>query len=577
MMAIGDGARNNQSPQGELDALRAALDNAGALIFSKDKHYRYTYANQRFCELVGATFENVVGHTADEFFDTATATLIHEHDAKVLASGQSIQQRETRFFKNSGARHRFLTIKTPTTGPQGEIVGVSGVSIDVTESEQFEKALKEKQQLLDAILNNVDGYVYIKNPERRYIYVNQASAALFQRTPEQVVGLRDSELLPPDVIQDIRASDDLVFSTGMRTTTEQRLPAPDGKLRHYWSKKMLLRRPDQPDCLLGFATDITELKGAQAARLHSEARFRTLFDASRDAVVVIRQGRFIDGNRAALDILGVESLDALCLLHPWDVSPAAQPCGTASETLACEYMATALRRGHMRVEWMLRRRDHGAEFPADIVLSAMDLDGEPTLLASIRDLTDRKRYEAKIHQLAFYDALTGLPNRRLFFDRLSQAVTQSRRSGRHGAVIYLDLDNFKPVNDQHGHRAGDLLLQEVARRLASCLREEDTVARLGGDEFVALLVNVAPTYETTRSYVCEVAERIRDTLALPYVLALGDEGETEQRVEHRCSASLGVTLLPPEESNMEAILKLADRAMYQAKDAGRNQIRFAAQ
>jgi GGDEF domain-containing protein len=140
-----------------------------------------------------------------------------------------------------------------------------------------------------------------------------------------------------------------------------------------------------------------------------------------------------------------------------------------------------------------RRHDNGAEVPVDVVLSAMDLDGEPTLLASIRDITDRKLYEAKIHQLAFYDALTGLPNRRLFFDRLAQAVAQSRRSGRHGAVIYLDLDNFKPVNDRHGHRAGDLLLQEAARRLAHCLREEDTVARLGGDEFVALLVNVAPT------------------------------------------------------------------------------------
>ncbi|MCK6396717.1 sensor domain-containing diguanylate cyclase, partial [Zoogloea sp.] len=224
----------------------------------------------------------------------------------------------------------------------------------------------------------------------------------------------------------------------------------------------------------------------------------------------------------ALEILGVNNLDALCQLHPWDVSPAEQPCGTASEVLATEYMATALHLGHLRVEWMLRRRDNGLETPADIVLSAMDLDGEPTLLASVRDLTDRKRYEAKIHQLAFYDALTGLPNRRLFFDRLSQAVTQSRRSGRHGAVIYLDLDNFKPVNDHHGHRAGDLLLQEVARRLAHCLREEDTVARLGGDEFVALLVSVAPDYETTRAYVCEVAERIRDTLAQPYLLALGD-------------------------------------------------------
>ena len=576
-MAIRDKAHRNHSSQSELDALRAALYNVGALIFSKDSHYHYTYANQRFCELVGASLENVVGHTADEFFDAATATLLHEHDAKVLATGQSTQQRETRFFKKSDARHRYLTVKTPIVGPQGDIVGLSGVSIDITESEHFEQVLKENQQFLDAILDNVDGYIYMKNREHRYTYVNRAGAALFQLTPEELVGMTDTELLPPELVRRLLASDDLVFTTGKGITTEQDLPAADGTLRHLWSRKMLLRRPGKPDCVLGFATDITELKDAQAATQRSEARFRTLFDASRDAVVVIRHSRFIDGNRAALDMLGVENLDALCLLHLWDVSAPVQPCGSASEVLATEHMATALCLGHLRVEWMLRRRDNGDEIPADIVLSAMDLDGEPTLLASVRDLTDRKRYEQKIHQLAFYDALTSLPNRRLFFDRLAQAVTQSRRSGRHGAVIYLDLDNFKPVNDRHGHRAGDLLLQEVARRLARCLREEDTVARLGGDEFVALLVNVAPDYETTRAHVCEVAERIRDALARPYILALGDESGPEQTVEHRCSASLGVTLFPPEESNMEAILKLADRALYQAKDAGRNQIRFAVQ
>jgi PAS domain-containing protein len=141
--------------------------------------------------------ENVVGHTADEFFDADTATLLHEHDAKVLASGQSTQQRETRFFKKSGARHRYLTIKTPIVGPQGEIVGLSGVSIDITESEHFEQALKENQQFLDAILDSVDGYIYTKSQDHRYTYTNRAAAALFQRTPEELLGMQDSELLPP--------------------------------------------------------------------------------------------------------------------------------------------------------------------------------------------------------------------------------------------------------------------------------------------------------------------------------------------------------------------------------------------
>jgi predicted signal transduction protein with EAL and GGDEF domain len=167
-----------------------------------------------------------------------------------------------------------------------------------------------------------------------------------------------------------------------------------------------------------------------------------------------------------------------------------------------------------------RRHDNGAEVPVDVVLSAMDLDGEPTLLASIRDITDRKLYEAKIHQLAFYDALTGLPNRRLFFDRLAQAGAKPpQRAARRG-----DLPRSRQL------QAGQRPAWPPRRRSAAaggrpaprpCLREEDTVARLGGDEFVALLVNVAPDHATTRAYVVEVAERIRDALARPYSLALG--------------------------------------------------------
>lgn len=224
-MAIRDEAHNNRSSQGELNALRAALDSAGALIFSKDSHCRYTYANQRFCELVGASLEEVVGHTADEFFDADTAALLHEYDAETLSTGQSMQLRETRFFKNRGARHRYLTVKTPIIGPQGDIVGLAGVSIDITESEHLEQVLNEKQQLLDAILDNVDGYIYLKSRDHRYLYVNRASAALFQRAPEQIIGRQDVELLPPEMVRLANASDDEVFARGKGLTTEIQLQA----------------------------------------------------------------------------------------------------------------------------------------------------------------------------------------------------------------------------------------------------------------------------------------------------------------------------------------------------------------
>lgn len=190
------------------------------------------------------------------------------------------------------------------------------------------------------------------------------------------------------------------------------------------------------------------------------------------------------------------------------------------------------------------------------------------------DVTERKMAELEINRLAFYDTLTQLPNRRLLEDRLVQAMATSQRSGRYGAVMFLDLDNFKTLNDTHGHKAGDLLLVEVARRLVGCVREVDTVARLGGDEFVVAITELDGTKSECTAQAGIIAEKIRAALAEPYWLASDFEGSTKMTVNHHCGASIGVVLFIDHEAGIEQILKSADVAMYQAKDAGRNQIRF---
>ncbi len=189
------------------------------------------------------------------------------------------------------------------------------------------------------------------------------------------------------------------------------------------------------------------------------------------------------------------------------------------------------------------------------------------------DITERKQVEAQIYNLAFYDTLTQLPNRRLLDDRMGQAIAASKRSGRYGALMFLDLDRFKPLNDLHGHHAGDLLLVEVARRITSCVREVDTVARFGGDEFVVMLseLETDKVESTTQSGV--VAEKIRAALAEPYVLTLQQADNTETVIEHHCAVSIGVAVFNGE-ADPEDILKWADIAMYQAKVAGRNQVHF---
>jgi diguanylate cyclase (GGDEF)-like protein len=186
----------------------------------------------------------------------------------------------------------------------------------------------------------------------------------------------------------------------------------------------------------------------------------------------------------------------------------------------------------------------------------------------------RKRMEEQIHLMAFYDQLTRLANRRLLHDRLRQGMALSERSGRYGALLFLDLDNFKPLNDTYGHAVGDLLLIEVADRLKNCVREIDTVARFGGDEFVVLIneLNADPAESAVEAGL--IAEKIRISLAAPYRLSMTDEGGTDTVVEHHCTVTIGVTLFINHKTGPDDILKQADAAMYQAKEAGRNSIRF---
>jgi diguanylate cyclase (GGDEF)-like protein len=202
--------------------------------------------------------------------------------------------------------------------------------------------------------------------------------------------------------------------------------------------------------------------------------------------------------------------------------------------------------------------------------------------------------ENQIRNFAFYDTLTQLANRRLLSERLEQALIATKRSGRYGALIFLDLDNFKPLNDLHGHDAGDMLLVEVARRLTRSLRETDTVARMGGDEFVVILPELAKDRTLSVGQATNVAEKMRAALAEPYFLHRNDfvlpraersrgviatepncpEADLETSVEHHCTASIGVVLLSNQDVSYEDVLKRADKAMYQAKASGRNSIFF---
>ena len=225
---------------------------------------------------------------------------------------------------------------------------------------------------------------------------------------------------------------------------------------------------------------------------------------------------------------------------------------------------------------LINRRKDGTLYHDEMTITpVLGKDGEITHFVAMKhDISARKVSEEHLKNLAFYDPLTQLPNRRLLIDRLGQALAASKRSGRYGALMFLDLDNFKPLNDEHGHDVGDLLLIEAARRISNCVREEDTVARFGGDEFVVMLKELEADSAASVTRASGVAEKICAALAEPYRLELLQAENNVTIVTHHCTVSIGVILFIDHEYSEEDVLKQADIAMYRAKAAGGNTFHF---
>jgi diguanylate cyclase (GGDEF)-like protein/PAS domain S-box-containing protein len=321
----------------------------------------------------------------------------------------------------------------------------------------------------------------------------------------------------------------------------------------------------------GTSTDITERKRAEEALQKSEEKFRKAFDLNPDAANINRidDGRYVAINRSFTQVTGYTEDEIIghptIALDIWD-----DPEDRARLAHGLQKDGAVL-----NLEARFRAKDGGIRYGL-VSSSVIEIDNVPHFLSITRDITERKHMEEEVRQLAFHDALTKLPNRRLLDDRLSHAMAASKRSGCHGALMFLDLDNFKSLNDTHGHGIGDLLLIEAASRLKHCVREVDTVARFGGDEFVVIISELDADRSESVAQADNIAQKIRAALAKPNVLTVQGEGGAQTTIEYRYTASIGVALFGRHDNSLEDILKWADAAMYQAKQAGSNLIQFYA-
>jgi diguanylate cyclase (GGDEF)-like protein/PAS domain S-box-containing protein len=293
-----------------------------------------------------------------------------------------------------------------------------------------------------------------------------------------------------------------------------------------------------------------------------EERYRLLFHGGNDSVFVYEvdpvtavPGHFTEVNEIACQRLGFIWEEMQCM-GPTDIE--AKYCAPD-----IDYRRQLIERKTAVVERIHVTKD-GLLIPVEINSRMFKLQGKTMVLSVARDITERKAAERRIEHLAYHDPLTGLPNRQLLLDELQRAMESSSRSGHEAALLLLDLDNFKALNDTLGHESGDMLLQQVGQRLAGCVREDDTVARLGGDEFVVMLEDLSENSEAA-SQITLLGEKILAALSRPFILSF---------CEHRTTVSIGATLFGLHRERPDELLKRVDIAMYQAKAEGGNKLRF---
>jgi diguanylate cyclase (GGDEF)-like protein/PAS domain S-box-containing protein len=441
-----------------------------------------------------------------------------------------------------------------------KLVGAVVTFRDITKRKQAEEALKENERKYRLLADNVHDVIFILDMNLNYTYISPSVKILRGYEPEEVLQQSSIETMTP-------SSRDLVMSTlsevmeleksehgeiSMSRTLQLEVRRKDGTTVWTEMKLSFIRDEDRrPVGIMGVTRDITQRKQAEAALQQSEEKYRTIIDQMEDGYFETDlRGNFTFVNDAECRNLGY---------------PREELLGMRSRQYADEENAKALYDLFVGVyktgvpvkahDLKLFKKDGTNSYNEISVALIRNSKGDPIGFRGIaRDVTERKHSEAEIRQMAYHDSLTGLPNRKLFSDRLGIALAQARRSQKEVGIAMLDLDHFKGVNDTLGHDVGDLLLQATAERLSTALRKGDTVARFAGDEFLLILPDLK-----VREDAIQVAQKIVDSFRKPFLI------ETYQLV---VTTSIGIAVYPLNGTDEVSLLKNADIAMYLAKQAG---------
>jgi diguanylate cyclase (GGDEF)-like protein/PAS domain S-box-containing protein len=434
----------------------------------------------------------------------------------------------------------------------GKAERYNGTTLDITERKEAEDKIRESEQELSDILNSLQDVYYRVDSEGGLIRVSPSVQKLLGYTPKQLLGRRLADLYVDPQGRE-KFLQELVKQGGAIENFEAQLQHKDGSPVWVSTNAHYIRdKQGNPIEVEGTTRDIGQLKAAEDL----SSRFGRILDNSSNEIFVFDADtmHFTQVNLGARQNLGY-SMQEMEQLTPLDLKP------DQTQESFSELVQPLCHGEKKQIVFQTRhRRKDGSLYPVEVRLQLSQQETPPVFVAIIQDISERMQNEKQLQYLAHHDALTSLPNRVLFTDRLDQSLARARWHGHSVALLFLDLDRFKVINDTLGHDVGDRALQALSERLNGCVREGDTVARLGGDEFAIVLEDIASADD-----VAPTARNILDVLSQPFQL---------DKHEFILTTSIGISLFPIDGENTQTLLKHADIAMYRAKDEGRNTYQF---
>ncbi|MDP3839752.1 MAG: EAL domain-containing protein [Methylococcales bacterium] len=453
-----------------------------------------------------------------------------------------------------GGQCTLLRRITPYRDVNKKMAGLTLTYIDISDIRKAQQALQASENQFRLLAENTSDWIFITDEHFLMTYNSPACTKISGYSPAEIATTPD--FLKTILYPDYRTSYNILdkaYANRDEQHLDMKIIHRDGDER--WIEYNCQSLYSEAGVLVGCCgsiRDITERK-----KIETELRIAaTAFESKEGTIITDVNNHIIRVNKAFTHITGYTSADVI------DKNPRMLSSGYQNRDFYSEMWNSIHCTGSWEGE-LWNKRKGGENYPARLFITAVkNAEGQITnYVGTFTDITESKAAADEIKHLAFYDTLTHLPNRRSLLDRLHHALIASEFSGKLGAVLFIDLDDFKTLNDTLGHNIGDMLLQEVAARLQSCVRDSDTVARLGGDEFVVILTELSDLPDEAKKYTQQIANKITTTISQSYQLVSH---------EYHTSGSIGITLFKDHQTSREELLKQADIAMYEAKASGRN-------